>query len=126
MPRWFEEEKMKSPENCTIDRALISLEKAIVNKKAQIQNYRIQPGYSPLISLLYAQVLNRAGGYQAHLTNTLGHGREITRRFLSKAVLYVKEEPWDFIRKVAIYSFAIGLFLGLRHKRSPSPEGGKD
>jgi len=113
---------MKNLENRAIDHTLSALEQAIENRKIQIQNARAQAGPSLLISHLYSEILDRAGGYSVQMTNALGQGRELVQGLMDKIVRNIREEPWDFVRKVAVYSFATGLFLSLRNRKSPTGE----
>jgi len=109
---------MNNLANGAIDHTLSALEQAIENRRIQMHNARIQPGPSPVVSHLYSEIFNRAGAYYAQMTNALGHGREFTQGFLNKMVQSLREEPWEFVRKVAVYSFATGLFLSLHHRKS--------
>jgi len=106
--------------NYAIDHAVSALEEAIENKKIQMQSTQVQPGTSVAVSYLYSEILNRANDYYAQMTKALGYGKEFAQGFLNKALQHMQEEPWEFVRKVAVYSFATGLFLSRRHRKPPT------
>jgi len=106
----------------SIDNVVMVLERTIENKKIQMQKARDQSEPSPMMPHLYSEIFNRVGGYYEQMTNTLGYGKEFAQAFLNKALQSLREEPWEFVRKTAMCSFAVGLFLSLRYKKS-STEG---
>jgi hypothetical protein len=115
---------MKNSNTCDIDNTVTALEQAIENRKTQIRIARTQTGpFNPsVVPHLFAEVLNRAGGSYGQISLALERGGEFAREFLKKAQQSVEEKPWDVLRKVAVYSFGIGVFLSRRHRRSPTGE----
>ena len=85
-----------------------------------MQNARVQSGPSPLVSYLFSEILNRAGGSYGQVSLALEQGGEFARNFINKAQQNIEDKPWDFLRKVAVYSFGTGLFLSLRHRKPPN------
>lgn len=100
---------MKNPGTCAIENTVTALEQAIESKKTQMmRNIDTQAGAYPVASRLFSEILNRAGGPYGQVGLALG-----------KAQQSIKKDPWDVLRKVAAYSFGIGLFLSIRHKKPP-------
>jgi hypothetical protein len=108
---------------CGIEQTVKALEQTIEKKKMQMQDASVQSGSSPIVSHLFSEVLNRAGGSYGQISLALEQGGEFARNFINKAQQNIEDKPWDFLRKVAIYSFGIGLFLSLRHRK---PTGEKE
>ncbi len=106
---------MKNSEN-SIDNVLMALEEAIKDRRTQMQNAETPSE----VSQLYSGIFNRVGSYYAQMTSALGNGKELAQGFLNKALQDMHEEPWEFVRKTAMYSFAIGLFLSLRQRKVPT------
>lgn len=112
---------MKNSSTCDIENTVTALEQAIENRRIQMHHAQMQSGsFSPgVVSQLFSEALNRVGGSYGQISLALERGGEFAREFLKKAQQSVEENPWDALRKVAIYSFGVGLFLSLRHKKSP-------
>lgn len=113
---------MKNSSTCDIENTVTALEQAIENRKIQIQNIRNQPATSPVVSHLLSEVLSRAGGSYGQISLALAHGGEFAQDFIKKAQQSVEENPWAALRKIAVYSFGIGLFLSRRPRKSPTEE----
>jgi len=113
---------MKNSKECAIDNTLKALEQAIADRKIQMHGTQDQPRFSPMVSQLYFEILNKAGGYYAQMTKAWGQGKEMTQGVLNKVLQGVRQEPWGFLRLVAMYSFAIGFFLSLRQRKSSTGE----
>jgi hypothetical protein len=118
------EDKMKNLTGCDIENTVIALQEAIENKKMQIQTQRISApsGFSLMLTHLFSEILKKAGGPFAQMSNGLEHGGEFIQEFLKKAQQSIQEKPWEVLRVVAVSSFGIGLFLSARRKTKPTGE----
>jgi len=96
---------MKILYECDIENTVTALEQAIENKKIQMRHVNAHAGAS------YGQI-----------SLALEQSGEFVQDFIKKMQQNVEERPWDALRKVAVSSFGIGLFLSLRH-RKPLTEG---
>jgi len=112
---------MRNQESSAIDSTMNALEEAIENKKAQMEHAKAQSS-APVASHLFSEILNTAGGSSGYISTALEHGGEFVQGFMKKAQQHVQENPWEALRKVAVYSFGIGMFLSMRHKRPPTGE----
>ena len=114
---------MKNLNDCDIENTVTALEQAIEHRKkmhdAQVQS---ASSHSNVVPHLLSEILNRAGGSYGQISLALEHGGEFAQDFLKKAQQNVEEQPWDALRKVAVFSFGIGVFLSRRHQKSPSGE----
>jgi hypothetical protein len=114
---------MKNSGICEIENTVSALEQAIENRKkmhaAQVQ---AASSHSGIVPHLFSEILNRAGGSYGQISLALEHGGEFAQDFIKKAQQNVEEKPWDALRKVAVFSFGIGLFLSRRHRKSPTGE----
>jgi hypothetical protein len=109
---------MRNPGTCDIENTVIALEQAIKNRKEQMHNAQAQGGPSPVASHLFSEILNRAGSPFGQISLALEHGGASAQDIIKKVQRNVEEKPWDALRKIAVYSFGIGLFLSRRHRRS--------
>jgi hypothetical protein len=110
---------MKNPGPCDIENTVTALEQAIENRKTEMENAKRQPGPSPVVSHLFSEILGRAGGSYGQIGIALEQGGELARDFIKKAQQSVEKDPWTALRQVAVYSFGIGLFLSVRHRKPP-------
>lgn len=117
------EGKMKKLGTCDIENTVTALEEAIENRK-KMHDAKVQAAssHSNVVPHLFSAILSRAGGSYGQINLALEHGGEFAQDFLKKAQQNVEEKPWDALRKVAAFSFGIGLFLSRRHQKSPSGE----
>jgi hypothetical protein len=114
-----------NPGACDIENTIAALEEAIKNRKEQMHSFcRSSFGRSPAMSHFLSEIFNRAGGSYSQMTQVLEHGGEFAQEFIKTAQQSIKERPWEILRRVAVYSFGIGLFLSWR-RRKPSV-GGKE
>ena len=115
---------MKNSGTCDIENTVTALERAIENRKMQMHNAQVQSAssHSSVVPHLFSEILNRAGGSYGQINTALEHGGEFAQDFIKNAQKNVEEHPWDALRKVAVFSFGIGMFLSRRHQKSPSGE----
>jgi hypothetical protein len=111
---------MKS--TCDIENTVTALERAIENKK-RMHEAKVQEATThAVVPHLFSEILNKAGGSYGNINIALEHGGAFAQDFIKKAQKNVEEQPWDALRKVAMFSFGIGLFLSRRHQKSSSGE----
>jgi len=108
--------------SCEIENTLAALQEAIENRKMQVQSAPVRYGSSSPLSYLFSEVFERAGGSYAQISNALEQAGDFVREFLKNAQLNIQESPWDVLRKVAVYGFAVGLFLSMRHRKFSTGE----
>jgi hypothetical protein len=115
---------MKKSGTCDIENTVAALEKAIENRKIQIQQVRAQSSSSVtrIVPHLFSAIFNRASGSYGPLAQALQHGGEFAKNFIKKTQQNVEDRPWEALQKVAVYGFGIGLFLSRRHQKSPTGE----
>jgi hypothetical protein len=115
---------MKKSGTCKIEDTVAALEEAIESRKKQMYMVQVQSAYSGpnVASHVFSELINRAGGVYGPISQVLENGRGFVQDFIKKAQQNVEENPWDALRKVAAFSFGIGLFLSRRHHKSPMGE----
>jgi ElaB/YqjD/DUF883 family membrane-anchored ribosome-binding protein len=106
--------------NCPIENTVTALEQAIESKKNQMHRTQVQSASSAphFLSHVFSEILNRAGGSYGRINQVLEQGTHIAQNFIKNTQHNVEERPWDVLRKVAVYSFGIGVFLSRRHRKS--------
>ncbi len=113
---------MNDPGACAIEKAVTALQEAIEDRKILMQKTQTKAGQSPVLSHLFTEIFKRADGSYNQISHVLENGKEFTQDFLKKAQQGIQERPWEVLVKVAVYSFSIGLFLSLRHRKTPTGE----
>ena len=116
---------MKKSGKCEIEDAVAALEQAIENRKKQMHMAQVQSASSSpnvVVSHVFSEIINRATGVYGPISQVLENGGGFVQDFIKKAQQNVEENPWDALRKVAAFSFGIGLFLSRRHHKSPTGE----
>jgi hypothetical protein len=86
---------MKNAGTCAIENTVTALQQAIENRKTQMHHARIQSGSfnRSVVSHLFSEVLNRAGGSLGQISLALERGGEFAKEFLRKAQQNVEESP---------------------------------
>jgi hypothetical protein len=108
---------MKILKDCDIEKTVSALQDAIEIKKSQAQEARASN--PPVVPMVLSEIFNRAAGPYLQVSNALGHGGEFVHDLFNKTQQNLEENPWQMVRKVAVSSFAAGMFLGrLHHRRS--------
>jgi len=107
---------------CEIEETISALQARINSKRIEIQQVQAQSASSPVLPQLFSSVLDKTASFYPQLSHSVEKGKEFAQNFIQKAQQQLEEKPWETVRQVAAYSFAIGLFLSLRHKRSSARE----
>ena len=107
-------------EKSEIESTIAALEEAIKDRKIKMYTPQIPSGASFMLSHFFSEILKKAGGSYGQMTKALEHSGEFVQNFVKTTEQNIKERPWEVLRVVAVYSFGIGLFLSLRHRKSPT------
>jgi hypothetical protein len=112
---------MKDSKPCDIEDIVKGLHQTIEQKKTKLQEE--QEAYaSSVLPHISSAIASKTGGFYTYMNAFLEQGGEYAREVLEKFQVSVRERPWESLRKVAIYSFAVGLFLSVRHRQSKEQE----
>ncbi len=91
----------------SISQILDALDRSIKEREAQIERQMSSP--SPLMSF----IPNLMGGSFSQIGDRIKQGKDIAKSVWGNIQKEVTENPWAFMGKVAVCSFAIGYLMSL-------------
>jgi len=106
---------------CEIEDTVCALEEAIKYKKMAIQDLRVKAA-NPAVAHMFSEMVSRASGPYTQFNHLFEQGIGSARNFLESTQQQIKEKPWEALRQVAVYSFAVGFFLSVRRRKSTTRE----